>query len=304
MKNTVVRYGTRLTSPLSDPTVLFAIAISFGPLLFSYEKIDTIQRVYHYFTEPSWVTVISCFIICEWFPKILSFFDVFGLPVKDNSVESKRGNSGHRRRGHNNNHNNNNNNNNHRAGEKLSMSTQQFRIARWYLVNGLFFHTLCDSIAGTHQQWSLMSEAYKELDARFYEPTSAEGMLASLVTQLEMFVMTPLCLLVYYGYRCHALKQPIGNNNKYIVKHEAWVYIAEIITSTLQLIGCYFFYGGEIAHVMLDTGHWKTPFDVNLEFTPKHICYFWFSFCVLPLVWVFYPLWMIRRATRDLISQY
>eukprot|EP01084_Bolivina_argentea_P089425 161371_1 len=77
-------------------------------------------------------------------------------------------------------------------------------ISHWYLINGIFFHALLDPICGLFQYGHNMSKQYGILDKRYIMPFDHEGMIVNLVSLLELFVMAPICLYIYYGYYKYA----------------------------------------------------------------------------------------------------
>eukprot|EP00010_Vexillifera_abyssalis_P007788 CAMPEP_0201550304 /NCGR_PEP_ID=MMETSP0173_2-20130828/6683_1 /ASSEMBLY_ACC=CAM_ASM_000268 /TAXON_ID=218659 /ORGANISM="Vexillifera sp., Strain DIVA3 564/2" /LENGTH=148 /DNA_ID=CAMNT_0047960241 /DNA_START=310 /DNA_END=756 /DNA_ORIENTATION=+ len=127
-----------------------------------------------------------------------------------------------------------------------------------------------DGMTGGWHFLDLMNEHYIILDKRFRD----DEVNSWMITQLELFVMAPLCLLTYRA----------------IVQNKPSRYFFEVLTSTFQLIGAIFFFGAELIQ-----GFPNTPVDRNFEFTFHHTFYFWFGYGA-NLLWVIFPLYFILRA--------
>ena len=162
--------------------------------------------------------------------------------------------------------------------------------ARWYLINAIFFHGLLDPICGIFQAGGLMSQQYAILDKRYTLPFDHEGLIVHLVSLLELVLMAPICLLIYYGYH-----QNYKNSTDKI-----WIYCLEIIVSTLQLTGTFFYNGQELIHIVRGDGLEIFKVDYKLEFTFDYIFYFWFGAVVAQLPWIIVPCYMIKRAYNDI----
>ena len=182
-------------------------------------------------------------------------------------------------------------------------SYKNLLIARWFLLNATFFHFMYDPIgmsiynipyynrkhfsytkhtyiAGLFNSWSIMSIQYRVVDPRFntiWEPASLN---VNICCWLELCVMAPLCFYLFFLYRNveHASKT-----------QKLWVYTIDIITSLLQIIGCWIFYGPEILLIINKSDHVRVPIDYKLEFTLDYIINFWFGFAIVPWVWILIP---------------
>jgi len=147
-----------------------------------------------------------------------------------------------------------------------TMSNSDGRIALWYLMNGAFIHITMDGLTGGWHYLHLLNVHYGRLDRRFLEDESVSWM----ITQIELFVMAPLCLLTYRA----------------IVKHSNLRHPLEIITSLCQLWGAVIFFGSEVLNNFPNV-----PIDRQMLFDFHHCLYFWFGFGA-NLIWIVIPLWL------------
>jgi len=168
---------------------------------------------------------------------------------------------------------------------------KDIRISRWYLINGLFFHTLYDFCTGFFHCWPLMRDEYYKIDYRVLDVWAPRSMPMTLCVWLEGLVMGPLCLILFFGIR---LRKAKNEKKKESMHQNMWIFVIEIIVAVLQITGYYVWYGSEIVGIY--TRETKLIVDWNFEFTFEMIFYFWFAFVFLPLVWVFVPLYLIFRA--------
>ena len=175
-----------------------------------------------------------------------------------------------------------------RARTSEEKGTNHLIRARWYLINCMFFHTVYDLYTGVIGGWTLMNIEYRKLDGRFEDVWHPGSMTATTCCLLEGFVMAPLCLICYFGLRFTTPPVP------------SWIYAFEIIVGTLQITGCWVFYGSELFLAFVHPDKSKIDIDWNLSFDFQHCFYFWFGFIALPLVWVFVPLYFIRCAMHDI----
>eukprot|EP01096_Ripella_sp_DP13-Kostka_P006319 TRINITY_DN2265_c0_g1_i1.p1 TRINITY_DN2265_c0_g1~~TRINITY_DN2265_c0_g1_i1.p1 ORF type:complete len:257 (-),score=145.04 TRINITY_DN2265_c0_g1_i1:39-758(-) len=142
--------------------------------------------------------------------------------------------------------------------------------ALWFLFNGAIIHITMDGLTGGYHFLKLLDNHYTKLDQRFRDDETTSW----LITQVELFIMAPLCLLTYRA----------------IVKASSWKYPFIILTSTFQLIGAIFFFFSEVV-----SGFKNVPIDRNLEFTFDHILYFWFGYGA-NLIWIVIPVAFIINS--------
>eukprot|EP00658_Telonema_sp_P-2_P048967 TRINITY_DN37238_c0_g1_i2.p1 TRINITY_DN37238_c0_g1~~TRINITY_DN37238_c0_g1_i2.p1 ORF type:complete len:263 (+),score=65.30 TRINITY_DN37238_c0_g1_i2:197-985(+) len=103
-------------------------------------------------------------------------------------------------------------------------------VAAWYLVNGVGFKSIMDTMSGSMQAWSLMTKQYNALEPRYarpyYDDPSAQPV--HFCSLLEITVMTPLCLWLYVLI----VRSP----------KSATRFCIEFCLATLQATGTWFFY--------------------------------------------------------------
>jgi hypothetical protein len=154
------------------------------------------------------------------------------------------------------------------------LSVRDQRIASWYLVNGIFIQFLMDGLVGGLQQVPVLRTQYEKLDARYrnHDPT------VMIISLIELFIMSPLCLVVYYGYH----------------RKTAWRAPVELVTCTLHAMGTVVFVGSELLVGLKDV-----PCDWTLSFSIYHLIYFWFAFVFCNTLWIALP----TRLAIDCIQQ-
>jgi hypothetical protein len=146
------------------------------------------------------------------------------------------------------------------------------KTAQWYLMNGVFIHFLMDGLSVFHGVPALHDQYYL-LDSRYKGDATLD-----VLSMFELFVMAPLCLILYHGVRVRA----------------PWRHALQLATSSVQLMGTIIYLGPEIywwkgAHLMID---W------NLTFSPAYLAYFWFPVALGPLMWIFVPLALMYDSVR------
>lgn len=161
-----------------------------------------------------------------------------------------------------------------RWGKNMDAGTT--RVALWYLVNGAFIHVTMDGLTGGWHFLDLLNQHYCRLDRRFLEDESVSWM----ITQIELFIMAPLCMLTYRA----------------IVRQSPLRYPLEIVTSLCQMWGAMIFFGSEILNKFPNV-----PVDSQFLFTFDHCLYFWFGFGA-NLIWVVIPLFFILRSFFELAN--
>lgn len=185
----------------------------------------------------------------------------------------------------------------------FSIKSKKSVIAHWYLINGIFFHLLLDPLSGLFQMTDLMSIQYGKLDERYIKPFDNEGLIVNLVSLLELVLMAPICLYIYYGYyKYFGRKNKKNVTNTNTKRGILLIYSLEIIVSTLQLVGTFFYDGQELIHIIRGDGKEVVDIDYNLTFTFHYIFYFWFGVVIAQLPWIFVPIYMIKRSIKDIKS--
>jgi len=164
-------------------------------------------------------------------------------------------------------------------------------VAAWYLVNAFGFKSIMDTFAGSLQGWTLMTEQYNLLEARYLlalGSQNSEGLESTpvhLTSLLEILVMVPLCLCAY----ALIVRQPTSG----------YRYAAELVSSTFTIAGTWYFYLPLILPTISDS--------VTKLFTSDSAVdrYFRGVFgCVLcPLIWVVVPSMRIYYVSNILQSQ-
>ena len=190
-----------------------------------------------------------------------------------------------------------------RAPTGLHITLSEYRVSRWYLVNGLGYHLLFDTVSGLMQGWSLMTKQYNYLDHRFGAPFEIGSEVATLAVWLEAAVMCPGCILIFIGYRYILPKQRKSENINSSPSSIVWIYCLELVIGLCQCVGSYFFYGAEI--ILLVTGqNTHIPYArniKNLDFDLWECFYFWFGTIFMAAVWIVIPLICMVRAYRQLV---
>eukprot|EP01005_Ploeotia_sp_CARIB1_P001486 NODE_410_length_863_cov_412.972826_g401_i0.p1 GENE.NODE_410_length_863_cov_412.972826_g401_i0~~NODE_410_length_863_cov_412.972826_g401_i0.p1 ORF type:complete len:254 (-),score=33.63 NODE_410_length_863_cov_412.972826_g401_i0:101-802(-) len=172
----------------------------------------------------------------------------------------------------------------HCTGKTVKLSARDKRAATWFLLNGTYIHILMDGLVGAYHKLPLMDKSYLIVDKRFTRGWSDErGTSIVMISLIELFVMGPLCCLVYYGY----------------YKNKGWRRPLEVIVSTLQFMGAVMFTGPELLNGMVNI-----PTDWKLEFTQHHLVYFWFAFVFCEPLWMVVPAMFIYRAVKDISNLY
>lgn len=157
---------------------------------------------------------------------------------------------------------------------KSSLGILESKIANWMLFNGGIIHVTMDGLTGGYHLLPLLNKHYCILDKRFLtdEPNSF------VITQIELFIMAPLCFLSYISFRN-------GSIHKYTFS---------IVVSSLQIMGGIIFAGSEIV-----ANFPNVPVDRNFQFTFHYLLYFWFGFGA-NLIWILIPLLIILHSMKEI----
>eukprot|EP00755_Sulcionema_specki_P012690 Sspe_Gene.52066::Locus_28861_Transcript_1_1_Confidence_1.000_Length_1240::g.52066::m.52066/K01824/EBP; cholestenol Delta-isomerase len=163
-----------------------------------------------------------------------------------------------------------------------NLSPRDRRVANWYLYNGLIIKTLMDTISGSLQSYPLMTPQYNIVDPRYSRPLSDTTSLpVHLTSALEITVMAPLCLAVYWCYH----------------KNNPLRYSLEIILCVLQIAGTYYFYASGL---LTERRHIEQVMNPAVPF--DFLFYFLFGLVICPFIWVVVPILCIRTATQDIVK--
>lgn len=132
---------------------------------------------------------------------------------------------------------------------------------------------------GLHVRVPALEVTYSLADRRFAAGCAeSDGSAAACaVTQLELFVMAPMCVLLFAAYlkrwRCRDA--------------------LELVLCTLQVGGTVAFAGPQVFIGLKDV--WR-----GWELTLESVAYFWFAFAFCMPLWVVVPLALGARAWRRL----
>eukprot|EP00940_MAST-03C_sp_MAST-3C-sp2_P000498 g498.t1 len=156
--------------------------------------------------------------------------------------------------------------------------------AMWYLVNGVGFKSAMDTFSGSLQSWSLMTKQYNALEARYAMPLSNfESLPVHLTSLLEISVMTPMCLWVFYLI----VREPSSARR----------YVAESSLATLQMAGTWYFY---MPLILTSSGDRAARFfheDSGIvDFYFRGV----FGTVICPLIWIIVPLLRLIYASSEL----
>jgi len=168
------------------------------------------------------------------------------------------------------------------GGPTHRLSWPQRMLARWYLLNGLIIHILMDGCVGVFQANELFANQYKRLDERYGEPLgSLLGSTVHIVSLGELFLVGPLCLLVYRAYHR-------GSPSRDIL---------EVIVCVLQLYGMIIYLGQEVL-----TGGKSFQVDKDFTFSRDALVYFWFAVVFGNAVYFIFPVTFGANAMRRIIA--
>jgi len=102
-----------------------------------------------------------------------------------------------------------------------------------------------------------------------------------VISALELVVMGPLCLFLYYAIQTNkSFRHPL-----------------QILVSTIQATGCIIFTGAEILG-----GLKHIPSDLDFTFTLDKIVYFWIFFVFANILWTCLPAYLIMRSWKRIVS--
>lgn len=156
-------------------------------------------------------------------------------------------------------------------------------VASWFLHNGGVIHMAMEGLGAGWNLWHEVNESYQLIDKRFDFSThdlTIKNFDVFLITQLELFVWSPLCLLTAVSFSCQS-------------KHR---YLLSIITSVCHIVGTIFFVAPPIYNQCLDL----PPFDIAgcfPDITPFSMIFYYLAFGV-NFIWIIFPLCVIFWAWK------
>ena len=191
-----------------------------------------------------------------------------------------------------------------KAPSTSQLTRSEYRVSRWYLMNGLIYHSLMDPITGFMQNWSLMTKQYNYLDQRFAAPFDVGAETATLTVWMEGAMMCPGCIFLFIGYRYMLPKMRDKSDKDSSRANIVWIYCLEFVVGLCQSIGTYFFYGAEF--MLLITGQdTNMPYARNikdLDLDVWECFYFWFGTYAMVWVWIVVPFICMTRSYGQLVD--
>lgn len=144
-------------------------------------------------------------------------------------------------------------------------------IAEWFLHNGGVIHLAMEGVAAGWGGWVEVYKSYRLIDRRFDLSWNS----VFFITQLELFVWTPLCLLTYISF----------------VRQSRHRYLLAILTSALHVVGTILFMAPPIANQCIEL----PPFDVPGCFPPLDMYTFIFYYLAfgINIVWIVVPMFIL-----------
>ena len=271
-----------MTSFFLDPTVIFTILVVFLPIALELDEPNIAELAKIYLLHPPFLISLSSIIILEIGALIIS------PQVKKEKIKSSKGKQP--------------------KGLRIRrlLSSSEYMVSRWYLMNGAIYHSLMDPICGFMQNWSLMTKQYNNLDERFNNPYKVGAESATLTIWLEGGIMCPGCILIFIGYRyiLPRIRKNYGSWNKSKYSDIVWIYCLEFIVLLCQSLGTYFFYGTEFI-LLITKQETNMPFAKNinkLNFNIWELFYFWFGTVFMVGLWIIIPIILMIRAYKQIIK--
>jgi len=156
-------------------------------------------------------------------------------------------------------------------------------MAYWFLMNGVFYNLFLDVVSGQFQLMDEMSRQYLKVEPRYeLGPHNVHGQSVFWTSMCEIFFQSPLCLMVYFGYR----------------RGKPWRRPVEIIASLLHVAGVWFFYVPEAFAGFDHLGGWPKTLKEALTF--ERVVFFWFGFWFCGILWTVVPLMVIRTNVMEI----
>lgn len=174
-------------------------------------------------------------------------------------------------------------------GKTKILSASEHRVANWFLMNGVYFTLFLDVFSGQFQRMDAMTTAYNKVECRYVHGLEGDtpgtvdaGITVFMTSMLEFFFQSPLALVAYYGI-----------HHKRPYRH-----CVIIVVCVLQVVGCWYYYVGELLCDFRHCDGW--PKDLAEALTFERLFFFWFGFFVLGLgVWIVVPYRIARQSWRE-----
>ena len=158
-----------------------------------------------------------------------------------------------------------------------SLTSTERMIASWYFCCGFFFNSMMDVFAGQFQSWPIMSQRYLQLEPRYGMDTNYNGVTCLLTSYQELFVQTPLGLLLFYGYW----------------RGKTWTKPIEIAFNMWSVAGVLYYYGSEVI-LGFPNIHYPRKFEESISF--EMVLKFWIGFVVFPCLFAVVGIVLTVRA--------
>lgn len=173
----------------------------------------------------------------------------------------------------------------HSGGQVVQLNARDLRVARWFLMNGVYFNLFLDVVSGQFQANSLMTFQYNLIEPRYiFGSFDVRGQSVFWTSMCELFFQSPMCILCYYGY----------------VRGKSWRRALEIIVSVLHIAGVWWFYVPEAYSHFPHLGGYPKGWTEALTF--HRIFYFYFGFWFMGSVWVVTAFTIGKTAFMELAT--
>lgn len=173
----------------------------------------------------------------------------------------------------------------HSGGRTVKLSPRDQRVARWFLMNGVYYNLFLDVVSGQFQANSLMTYQYNLIEPRYkFGPMDVRGQSVFWTSMCEIFFQSPFCILAYYGY----------------VRGKAWRRCLEVIVSVLHIAGVWWFYVPEAYSNFPHLKGWPADWKESLTF--HRVFYFWFGFWFMAAIWVTAAFMIGKTAFLEIAS--
>jgi len=171
------------------------------------------------------------------------------------------------------------------AGKTVTLSPRDQRMAYWFLMNGVFYNMFLDVVSGQFQMMDEMSRQYLKVEPRYeLGPYKVSGMPVFWTSMCEIFFQSPLCLMVYFGYR----------------RGKPWRRPVEIIVSLLHVAGVWFFYVPEAFAAFPHLNGWPKTVKEALSF--DRLLFFWFGFWAMGILWTVVPIAVMHTNVKEIAA--
>eukprot|EP01062_Namystynia_karyoxenos_P003851 TRINITY_DN11364_c0_g1_i1.p2 TRINITY_DN11364_c0_g1~~TRINITY_DN11364_c0_g1_i1.p2 ORF type:complete len:294 (+),score=92.43 TRINITY_DN11364_c0_g1_i1:91-882(+) len=173
-----------------------------------------------------------------------------------------------------------------KCGPQAALEPWELRAANWYLLNGVVFHFFMDGLCGGYGFGGPLGELYKQLDRRVVDKDPG----AWTVFNVELFIMTPLCVLTH-----RAIRQGLPGRHA-----------LEVCICTLHIFGTIQFVFSEIVAGCVNVptaepaGGANGPCGVGILWPPtmNQLVMFWFGFVFANIPWAIVPARLLYFAYK------